>query len=344
MIILIGNYTNWIDLYLAKIPIHYSSFVGKFTSKVPISIGDIFYLILILGLVSKLIFLLRCLYYKKQKIFLQQLRQLNQMIFGFYIFFMCVWGINYHKEPLENSFDIENIQVEELKQLAYYELNLTKKYRQIVNENSIGVFEKRMTNRQLLRQVQIAHGTLKGKYPELNLSEFLAVNVKPSLGSRWIAYLGILGYYNPFLIEPNYIKEYPDTKVLFTQMHELAHNWQFASEGDANFVGYLMGINSASDELKFVAHYKAMRSILNKLIWVDPEFVVCFLELEYTEQMKRDRLYELAINQKYSGAADDAFSILNEAYLQLNNQDGLDSYGQFVELLVGFHRKYVPKN
>jgi hypothetical protein len=31
---------------------------------------------------------------------------------------------------------------------------------------------------------------------------------------------------------------------------------------------------------------------------------------------------------------------MNEAFLRLNNQEGLQSYGRFVELLVGYHRKY----
>ena len=83
-----------------------------------------------------------------------------------------------------------------------------------------------------------------------------------------------------------------------------------------------------------------MRSILNRILWVEPLYVKDYFENKYSEGMKRDRLYELEINAHYGGSAEDAFSLMNEAFLKLNNQEGLESYGKFVELLVGFNRKY----
>jgi len=56
--------------------------------------------------------------------------------------------------------------------------------------------------------------------------------------------------------------------------------------------------------------------------------------------MKRDRAYEIEIAMKYSGKTEEAFSFMNEAFLKLNNQEGLESYGRFVELLVGYNRMY----
>src|SRR5690606_21437063 len=173
--------------------------------------------------------------------------------------------------------------------------------------------------------------------PEIQLIHSTSPNLKASLVSTGFSYLGVSGYFVPFTSEAQYNTNQPDTKLLFTKMHETAHQWGFAAENEANFVGYLLGQESENIELNYVSNYKAMRSILNRILLVDPVYVQVML-FRYSDGMKRDRNYEKEILEKYSGKGDEAFSFMNEAFLRLNNQEGLESYGRFVELLVGFNR------
>ena len=131
-----------------------------------------------------------------------------------------------------------------------------------------------------------------------------------------------------------------ETALLFTQLHETAHQFGFAPENEANFIGFLLGKESVHPDLIYISSFRAMRSILNRIFLYDPLFVKDFVENKYSEGMKRDREYEIEISKKYGGPADDVFSLMNEAFLKMNNQEGLESYGRFVDLLIGFHRKY----
>src|SRR5690606_4043513 len=124
-------------------------------------------------------------------------------------------------------------------------------------------------------------------------------NVKPSLYSTMFSYMGVLGYYNPFTNEGQFNTKMPDTKILFTQMHETAHQWGFAPENEANFIGFLIGSKSENIEFNYVSHYMALRQILNRIVWEDPQFVEQLLE-QYSDGMKRDRAYEIQIQLKYN--------------------------------------------
>jgi len=253
------------------------------------------------------------------------------------------WGFNYGKKTIKDAWNIEKIETGELKTLAEFYLENCRDLREIVKEDRNGVFKPDLNDSQIEIEMNKIRSRLIETYPELNFNSIEISNLKPSLYSEMFSYLGVLGYYVPFTAESQFNSKMPATKSLFTKFHETAHLWGFAPENEANFVGFLIGVKSENPAFQYAANYKALKSILNKIVWEDPAYVEGFLE-RYSEPMKRDREFEKLIQKKYQGTSDDAFSMLNEAYLRLNNQEGLASYGKFVELLVGFHRKYPQGN
>jgi hypothetical protein len=320
-----------------------NSFISRFIQKISIgfslNFGDIFYTILALAGLFFLFRLFRDLYLKKYAGCKKILSKFIYFLAVFYFIFHLVWGFNYYKKPIQDSYPVENVDGNELKILAELYLQKCIQIRNRLNEDENGVFKATLNEVQRDEEIKKSRVELLRKFPELKFNSIQKPNLKPSYYSTMFSYLGVLGYYNPFTAESNFNTKMPDTKMLFTQFHETAHLFGFAPENEANFVGFLIGAESENLEFQYVADYKALRSILNKIVWENPAYVENFLE-RYSEPMKRDRAYEIEIQQKYQGTSDDAFSMLNEAYLRLNNQDGLDSYGKFVELLVGFHRKY----
>lgn len=331
--------TSFPDKIFPSVHGFFSKLLFGFSSAFAFSVGDIFYTLLILFgifLLFRMIFLLFKRSYQKFR------NSLSFAICGvavLYFILYLFWGFNYFKTPIKDSYQTELDSVEELKFLAENYFSKASAYRLKVHENEKGVFISRLGNDELI--VEIQQSVLKlDEYSELSFSGFRQPNLKKSLYSEISTYLGISGYYNPFTNESQYNSVNPDSRKIFAQLHETAHQYGFASESEANFVGFLIGLNSENPDLQYVVNFRAMRSLLNRILWYDPEFVKGFIENKYTAGMKRDREFELELDEKYDNVSDDAFALMNEAFLRLNNQEGLQSYGRFVELLVGYHRKY----
>lgn len=334
-----GWFTDFPDRFFPALNKFFAKTLYSFSSRVDFSAGDIFYTLIA---VTGIAFIVR---FVNSIILKNKLRILNMVSVLFYFLtfiygaFHFLWGFNYYKTPLKESYNTENIKLEELKNLAGSYLEKSIEYRNKVGEDEDGVFISGLIQEQIDSLIAESAGKLRENYRELKFTSNLKPNMKKSLYSTMFSYLGVLGYYNPFTNEGQYNARMPPTKMLFTQMHETAHQWGFAPENEANFIGFLIGSQSNCIDFLYVSHYMALRQILNRIVWEDPVFVEQFLE-KYSAGMKRDRAYEIQVQVKYHHTADDAFSMLNEAYLRLNNQDGLESYGKFVELLVGYNRKY----
>lgn len=334
---ILAVYTDFADLVFPELNYFISKIVRGFSSIFPFSVGDVFYFILGILLVVFLVKLIIGIF-KKNWI---EIKKLTSVLFLGLTLIMLIfhffWGFNYYKKPVNEYYNVEKINTEELKILAEYYLKKSVETREFVNENEEGIFTVTLNSKDINNQILNSSNQLK-KYKELRINKISSPNLKKSLYSEGFSYMGVLGYYNPFTTEAQYNSKMPDTKLLFTKFHEVAHQWGFAAESEANFVGFLIGIESENKEFNYVSNYKALRSLLNKIIWEDPLYVQLMLNA-YSPKMKKDREYEKLIQEKYLHTADDTFSMLNEAYLKLNNQDGLESYGRFVELLVGYHRK-----
>lgn len=340
LIIRILGLTNFPDFWFEKLYPFFSKILIFMSAKFPVAIGDLLYAFLILVGISLLILGIRFLILKKYEKLEKGVYYLINFLTLLNVFFHLIWGFNYYKTPIKASYNVEMDSVDELKKMVDFYYEKAAALREKVQEDERGVFVMSISEDELKKEILNASYKLQEKHPELKFFQEKGANLKPSVFSTPVSYLGILGYYNPFTSEANYNSKMPDSKLVFTKFHETAHQWGFASEAEANFVGFLLGKESQHFDLQYASYFKAMRSILNRILWVEPEYVLDYVECKYTEGMKRDRLYELEVNAQYGGAAEDAFSLMNEAFLRLNNQEGLESYGKFIELIVGYNRKY----
>lgn len=340
LLVRILGLTSFPDTIYPKINSLFANILFTISHRFSISIGDLLYTILILisvYLIYRLIYHLVKKNYSRLKI---SIGRLLYFLAGFYLYFHLIWGFNYYKTPLKENYNVEVDSVEELKRMAHQYFVKAAYYREIVSEDDKGNFKMDLSDDEIREELNQSAQKIQLKYPELSMRNINPANLKPSLYSEGFSYLGVLGYFNPFTNEAQYNIKMPDSKLLFTKCHETAHQWGYASESEANFIGFVLANESNHPDLQYAANFKAMRSLLNRILWVDPLYVKYYVEVLYTDGMKRDRQNELDINAQYGGSAEDAFSLMNEAFLRLNKQEGLESYGKFVELLVGFNRKY----
>lgn len=230
--------------------------------------------------------------------------------------------------------NISDTSLERRKELALKYLEKCKATRKLVNQDKNGIFivtDLKSIQKEILhQQSQLPSFICSKKAPQIN-------SFKPSLFKNIMSFTGILGYYNPFTAEAQYNSELPSTFLPFTSAHESSHQLGFAREQEANFVGYLIGVHSQNLDLRYSTEYYTLKSLLNSIAYEDENFVKTALK-NYSQEMKKDRLYERAFIYKHQGLLDDFFGFTNNLFLKSNQQEGSVTYSYFIDLLLHYEK------
>ncbi len=298
-------------------------------SKIPFSVGDLFYIFLSLGL----IYLVINLFNKRNRS--KSGFQLLMILNVFYFIYQIFWGMLYFQEPLLNKLSPEEITITEAKKLSNIYLNKCIKDRKKVAENKEGVFIVKninvIENAILENQKTLPANLIEKEYTEINA-------MKPSIFKFVMSYSGILGYYNPFTSEAQYNADLPSTYLPFTLAHESSHQLGYAREQEANFVGFLIGKNSKNAALKYSTDFFALKSLLRYIENEDPKFVEEILQ-KFSPGMKRDLKAERIFNEKHQGFLDKIFAVTNNLFLKSNQQEGSITYSYFTEMMIKYERQ-----
>lgn len=298
-------------------------------SKLPFSMGDVIYILLGIFILYCLI----CLFKKKTRS--GSIMKLLVMINVFYFTYQIFWGMLYFQIPIIRKLPSQDKpDIAKAKELALRYLEKCKVSRAVVHEDKKGVFM--ITNLKSVQQ-EILHRQAKIPQYISTKKAPLITAIKPSLFKNVMSFTGILGYYNPFTAEAQYNAELPSTFIPFTTAHESSHQLGFAREQEANFVGYLIGINSSNPELKYSTEFFTLKSLLRFIVEDDPEFVKTILN-NYSPAMKRDRAYEKSFVLTHQGWLDDFFGFTNNLFLKTNQQEGSVTYSYFIDLLLNYEK------
>lgn len=296
-------------------------------SWIPFSVGDVLYILL--G-IFVFYFIIKCFKKKsRNESFLKILILLNIFYFTYQIF----WGMLYFQKPIIAKLQETEITLEKKKKLALKYLDKCKQTRALVKEEN-GVFKlsdiNNIQSEILNQQSKLPSFISNKKASKIN-------SFKPSLFKNVMNFTGILGYYNPFTAEAQYNAELPSSYLPFTLAHESSHQLGFAREQEANFIGYLIGVNSSNAELRYSTEYFTLKSLLNSIVYEDEKFVTDILN-SYSEGMKRDRAYEKQFVIKHQGWLNDFFGFTNNLFLKSNQQEGSVTYSYFIDLLIRYEK------
>jgi len=162
---------------------------------------------------------------------------------------------------------------------------------------------------------------------------------KPLLSSGLFTVLGIGGFYFPFTGEANINVWAPAWQQPHTRAHEMAHQRLFASENEANFMGFLACVYSDDPLVRYSGWLFAQRQVLRALLKVDP-----WLGREHLYDrlpgVQTDVNLSRAFWTQYDGKLSDLSHGVNDLYLKANNvEGGIKSYGLSLRLLVRWARR-----
>lgn len=298
-------------------------------SWIPFSFGDVLYVLL--GILA-LYFIVQCFKTKNRSTAILKLLIIINL---FYFSYQVSWGMLYFQTPIIKKLKSqEKPTTEKAKRLALKYLEKCKATRNLISEDKNGIFVARdiktVQKEILLQQSKLPEYISDKKAKQIN-------SIKTSLFRNVMNFTGILGYYNPFTAEAQYNSKLPSSFIPFTLAHESSHQLGFAREQEANFVGYLVGIDSENLDLRYSTEYFTLKSLLRFIVEDDPAFVKSVIS-NYSPGMKRDRLYERSFILRHQGWLDDFFGFTNNLFLQSNQQEGSVTYSYFIDLLLNYEQ------
>ena len=230
-------------------------------------------------------------------------------------FFYLSWGLNYFRFPLERFISSEVVISE--KNIE----NLTKLFSVQCNKLKQDINSKKKTKTDYLNSYK-------------SLIEPKGQNFKYSNFSLILSYMGIKGYYNPFTNEANINSRIPEILIPVTIFHELAHKKGFASESDANFIGFLDAYNNYDIEIQYSANFFAFQYLYNELHKMNPSLAKDIYG-SLSNDVKNDFSIVTNFWRYHANRFEKIQKVIFDIFLKTQGQKkGLKSYNEVVKLLL----------
>ena len=309
-----------------------SSFSRIIFGFIPFSIGDFGYLFAILFLIIG--------YIKNRKIIKLSWKDRSLKILSyfsvFYFFFNILWGLNYYRVPLFEKLKIEKEYSNE--DLLIFTKKLIAKtnsiHSQITQNDSVKVVFP-YSQEQVFEMNLKGYQSLSKQIPSLNYKHS---SIKKSLFSLPLCYMGFSGYLNPFTNEAQVNDKIPMYNFPTTVTHEMAHQLGYASESEANFIGFLASINNENLYFQYSGYNHALHYCLSNWKFNDE---VQFKKLLKTVHPGIIKNYKESEDfwDNYESFVETGFHLFYDRFLKMNQQkDGIDGYSRFVDLLVNYYK------
>ncbi len=183
-----------------------------------------------------------------------------------------------------------------------------------------------------------AYDVCKEKYPFLHN---IKTKIKPIALSEAMSYTHITGVYTYFTGEANIDAAFPDFTLPYTSAHEFAHQRGIAREDEANFVAYLVCINSDDDYIRYSGYMNMLQYLLNALYSADKDLYSQFYSEVKAKTKGELRAYSSFFDKYRDSTASKVSGAVNDTYLKLQGTEGSKSYGMVVDLAVAYYKNSI---
>lgn len=299
----------------------------------PFSLGDLFYIALIVLLIVTIVRIIRDLVLKQYRKGFRSALSIILSVQVLLILFYTFWGMNYFRVPAAQRLGLQDTSYTfpELEKVTAMLIDSANHNRSLLSSNELG-----RQNGEIFRISAEAMGGLPQQYSAVNTA---LLRTKNSLFSLILNHIGTAGYYNPFTAEAQLNSEMPVYTRPFSACHEMAHQLGFNREDEANFAGFIAGRSSSDRLLRYSSYYQAMQEFL---LQVGRRDSLAFKSLKnrINKPVLQDLKAEREYWEKYQGKAGLLSGILYDNYLKANNQpNGLRTYNRMILLTMALYRK-----
>jgi hypothetical protein len=301
--------------YIRNIFLPLQSWRSALLNRVPLSVGDILYLLLALLL---LVILIRTWYFlvtfrKNKQDLVAEVLRLIALPLGIYAVFLLFWGGNYARKPLSSHWDLKALTWDTPALINLNDSLVLQMNRELVARISYSSFEATNTMANSLY-----HQRFGNRLPWLR--------VKPTSLGYMLNYLGIQGYYNPISGEGQFNRFIPAFMHPFVICHEMAHQAGIAAEDDANLLAYVIGSESDIPAFRYSAYFNLFLYAYADLQARDSTAAKqIFATLNQQSRNDMDTLR--AMNRRYRSKLRGFSTSLYDEYLRMHGQqEGINTY------------------
>ena len=164
-------------------------------------------------------------------------------------------------------------------------------------------------------------------------------NVKRIMLSEPMTYTHISGVYTFFTGEANINTNFPDYTLPFTAAHELAHQRGIAREDEANFVAFLVCIESSDVYIRYSAYLNMFEYLAGPLNSANSKYYALAYSM-LPENVKLEmRAYSKFFDKYRENVAEKVSEKVNNTFITVNgDEQGTKSYGMVVDLAVAYYK------
>ena len=253
------------------------------------------------------------------------------------LLFQLMWGLNYQREPLRSELGVagRHASDEQLKVISETIVNeINSNYDASHSSDASGGSRPAPPSRaQIYELIETAY------QHELLLKDFAGGRygpAKPFYFSGLMSRLGLSGFYMPFTGEPNFNAAQPDFDLPYVIAHEKAHQRGFAREDEANFIAFLVCVNSTHPYLRYSGYLNSLR-VVGAFGNADPAYYRTLIE-RIGAGPRQDLRARFAFWARYEGPGRAVAEKVNNSYLKANRiPSGTQSYSEDVALIIGYY-------
>ena len=305
-------YSKGLIVWLSKLSL-------QSTAWIPFSVGDLFYAIAIA-------YILKSIWHFKRLLRWSTCIKILGC-FGFCLFlFHLQWGLHYHQTSLSTQVNApSNYSSSELEEFTRHLIQQTNQFHKKLSQHDSIPVEIRYSIDKIF---DVATQSIRNQH------QYPIVNIKKSIFSLPLSYMGYGGYINPFTLEAQVNAYQPKLRLLTTSAHEIAHQLGYAAEEEANFIAIDAALQSEDLYMQYAGYHLALGYALadcRKRKDIDSKGLYKKLSAGVLKQY----LQVSAFWQKYQNPLEPLFKKSYDTYLKANNQTaGINSYSLVVGLLL----------
>ncbi len=328
---------GWIERYYSTgIYLWLAQFFRVLFGWLPFSIGDILYTAAGFYLLVRIVVNIRALILKRitKLLFIKSAVRTLLIASLVYICFNLFWGLNYNRLGIAYQLNITPAEhtKADLQKITTLLIKRVNDSRKKLDSNI-----RYPSFSEIFRKSNIAYQFAEKRFPFLHYGNR---SIKKSLYGRGGNYLGFFGYYNPFTGESQLNLTQPRFLLPYVTCHEMAHQLGYASESEANFVGYLSAISSPDILFHYSVYFELFNYANHELFIRDSITAKANYKLLDT-LVKVDFKALKAFHKKYKNPFAPIIQSFYDQYLKVNQQDkGIESYNYVVGLLIAFQKKF----
>lgn len=315
--------------------------LAKITGILPFSLAELIVMLLPFLLLAVIIVPI-VLQIKKKEISNKKLLSLMSVLITLllYLYFSFVFtlGTAYHTARLPEKLGLEDKEVsaEELYDTALIVLNGASENLDSIEFTESGSSVMPYSFDELNDKLNEVYKVIGDRYDFISP---MSSNVKPVILSEPMTYTHISGVYTYFTGEANLNVNFPDYSLPYTMAHEMAHQRGIAREDEANFIAFLVCIESDDAYIKYSGYIGMYEYFINALAGADRN-LFSDISAKADDRIKGEiHSYNEFFDKYADNPVGDISSAINDGYQQSQGvEEGIKSYGLVVDITVAYYK------